>query len=111
MAIMMHLQRPGRTESMLRITTEQKRGKIFLNDIFQFSAGSHRDPCARQKQAECAAWERADPSSAADAGSGRGFSAETESDHTDRDFASRAERAGQKHRALGFAAAGECEDF
>src|SRR5258708_40298644 len=31
MAIMMHLQRPGRTESMLRITTEKKRGKIFLN--------------------------------------------------------------------------------
>src|SRR5258708_8209217 len=31
MAIMMHLQRPSRTESMLRITTEKKRGKIFLN--------------------------------------------------------------------------------
>src|SRR3979490_188816 len=30
MVIVMHLQATNRTESMLRITTEKKRGKIFL---------------------------------------------------------------------------------
>src|ERR1700687_1160657 len=31
MVIVMHLQATNRTESMLRITTEKKRGKIFLS--------------------------------------------------------------------------------
>src|SRR5213594_1731883 len=31
MVIPMHLLAPGRTESMLRITTEKKRGKMFLS--------------------------------------------------------------------------------
>src|SRR2546430_9464567 len=49
MVTIMHLQMTNRTESMLRITTEKKRGKIFLGVEGRLAGpwGGALEPCRR----------------------------------------------------------------